>query len=270
MNTAEPHCPGCGRRYAPGELHCAVCGVGLSAGGGDSPPGAGACEVPWNAAHVAIGLFLFLVLLFLAAFSAGAIGNLYPAYEAALTTWAAVHLLALCAVATVWLMGLRHADSPLRAIGLVRPQTTLPATARWVLGGLGFSILATFAYSLVVNRLGVEALQPPEIDPEIIFPGAGILLTLQALALVTPLSEEILFRGFVLRGLLRTIGPGPAVVATAVVFSALHLNPGTVIPIFFTGLALGWVYVKTRSLWPCVAAHGAQNLIALLAVESGL
>ena len=205
-----------------------------------------------------------------AAFSARAIGDLYPVQEAALETWVAVHLIAFCAVLTVWLMGLRHAGSPMRAIGLVNPQTTLPVTALWAVGALGFSILATFAYGLVVDQLGLEVLQPPEIQPEIIFSGAGILLTLQALTVLTPLSEEMLFRGFVLRGLLRNIAPGPAVVATAVVFSALHLDPGTVIPIFFTGLALGWVYVKTRSLWPCIAAHAGQNLLALLVVAAGL
>ena len=93
---------------------------------------------------------------------------------------------------------------------------------------------------------------------------------MQALALVTPVSEEVLFRGFVLRGLLGRIGAGPAIVSTALVFSALHLDTGTIIPIFITGLALGWLNVRTGSLWPCIAAHAAQNAIALLAVRAGL
>ena len=270
MTTADKHCPACGLRCSPGDTVCTACGTGLTGDGNVSQPETAPDAVPWTVVHITSGLFLFLGLLFIAAFSARAIGVLYPSQETALQTWVAVHLLGICALGTVWLMGLRHAASPLQAIGLVRPQTSLPVTVLWAVGALGFSILTTFVYGLVVDRLGVDALRPPEIEPEIIFSGAGVLLTLQALVLVTPLSEEILFRGFVLRGLLQNIGTGPAVVATAVVFSALHLDPGTAIPIFFTGLALGWVYVKTRSLWPCIAAHGGQNLIALLVVEAGL
>ena len=270
MTTADKHCPLCGHPVGADDGDCPSCGTGFPAVVNPPAPGVSAGEVPWAVAHVASGLFLFLGLLILAVFSARAIGGLYPAQEAALQIWVAVHLLALGSLATVWLMGLRRAASPLKAIGLVRPQTPVPVTFLWVVGALGFSIVASFAYGLVVDQLGVEALRPPEIDPEIIFPGVGLLLTLQALALVTPFSEEILFRGFVLRGLLQNIGTGPAVVATAVVFSALHLDPGTAIPIFFTGLALGWVYVKTCSLWPCIAAHAGQNLIALLVVEAGI
>ena len=56
-------------------------------------------------------------------------------------------------------------------------------------------------------------------------------------------------------------------VASALVFAALHLEPGAMIPIFLTGLALGWLYVKTGSLWPCIAAHAGQNTLALLAAR---
>ena len=270
MTNPDLHCPNCGRPYGRDDLHCTACGKGLEPSPGSLEPGAGAEEVPWNVFQIYVGLFLFLGLLFVAAFAARAIGGLYPAQEAALETWVAVHLLALCAVATVWFMGLRRTSSPIRSIGLVRPRTTLPNAMLWAVGALTFSILATFAYGFVVDQLGLEFLRPRETKPEVIFSGVGILLTLQALALVTPFSEEILFRGFVLRGVLKNIGAAPAVVATAVVFSAFHLDAGTLIPIFFTGLALGWVYVKTGSLWPCIAAHAGQNLVALLAVEAGL
>ena len=269
MTDPDLHCANCDRLYGCGELFCTGCGAQLSAPPGASavaPVGAESAEVPWTVGHIAVGLFLFLALLFAAAFAAAAVGPLYPAHEAALETWVAVHLLASGIGATVWLMGLRRAASPFRALGLTRPVTALGVSALLAVAALVVSILATFAYGFVVDRLGLDVLQPPEIKGEIIFPGAGILITLQALAVVTPLSEEILFRGFVLRGLLNRIGPSPAVVAAALVFSAFHLDAGTMIPIFFTGLALGWLYVKTGSLWPCIAAHAGQNTLALLAV----
>lgn len=273
MTNPEHNCPNCGWVSAQGVLSCAGCGVPLPAAQDPTAiarPGTEAAQPPWTLWDITAGLFLFLGLLFALYFVVPVIGALLPDYEAALTAWVAVHLLAACAFFTVWVMGLRRAASPLCAIGLTRPGTPPAVTALLAIAALAFSILATFVYGFAVDRLDIEVLQPPEIEADVIFPGIGILLTLQALALVTPLSEEIMFRGFVLRGLLNRIGPGPAVVSTALVFSAFHLDAGTIIPIFFTGLALGWLYVKTGSLWPCIAAHAGQNTIALLAVRAGL
>ena len=268
MTTSDLHCPNCGQTLVQDDRFCTGCGARLEpvVPSGDAEDK----EAPWTVLHITAGLFLFLGLLFVSALVARGAGWLYPAQDTALEAWVAVHALAVSALGTVWLMGLRRAGSPLRALRLVRPRTPLLATALLVLGALAFSIGATLLYGLAVDQLGIEALKPREIDGDIIFPGLGILLTLQALALVTPLSEEALFRGFVLRGLLSNIGAGPAVVATALVFAAFHLDPGTVIPIFFTGLALGFLYVRTGSLWPCIAAHAGQNALALLAVRAGL
>lgn len=268
MKNPDFHCHNCGQRIAHGDPLCTRCGARLPQSANTAE--ADADQPPWTVTHITAGLFLFLGLLFVSALVARAAGGLYPSHEQALEAWVVVHVLAASAVGTVWVMGLRRASSPLRALRLVRPRTALPATALLVVAALAFSIGATFLYGLAVAQLDIEALRPSEIDQEIIFPGAGMLLTLQALALVTPVSEEVLFRGFVLRGLLRNIGAGPAVVSTALVFAAFHLDPGTVVPIFFTGLALGFLYVKTGSLWPCIAAHAGQNALALLAVRAGL
>ena len=268
MNVPDPLCPSCGIPYNYDDLYCTACGTSLAVPSG--PPDPAPPEVPWTVGQIAIGLFFFLGLIIVSAFVARAAGPLYPAQQNAFQAWLAVHLLAASAIAVVWFMGLRRTDRPMLAVGMVKPRIPAVAVVLLVLGALGFSILATFAYNLVVDYLAIEALKPPEIEPDIIFSGAGILLTLQALSIVTPLSEEILFRGFVLRGLLRYMGPGPAVVATSIVFSAFHLEPGTVVPIFFTGLAFGFLYTRTGSLWPCIAAHAGQNAIAIIVVRAGL
>ena len=241
-------------------------------------PAAGAMSagaVPWTTGHITLALLLFIAVLFAAAYTARAIGPLYPSHEAALETWVAVHLLSIGIVLVVWFMGLRMVPDPSMAVrlsrlGLHRPRTSLRVTVLLGVAALAFSMAAAFVYGLIVDTLGLDVLRPPEIKTDAFFPGTGILLTLQALAIVTPISEEVLFRGYVLRGLLDKIGAGPAVVSTALVFSAFHFDTGTIIPIFFTGLALGWLSVKTGSLWPCIAAHAGQNAIALFAVLTGL
>ena len=263
----DTDCPNCGLPSVRKGQFCPGCGVWLPTDQEGVAPTGDADAVPWTLVHVTAGLFLFLGLIIAVAFISGALGDLLPDYGRALRTWIGVHLLALGIAFLVWILGVRSAGNPLGSLGLRQPKTALGMSVLLAAVALAASLLLTFVYGFVVDRLGIEYLRPPDIDEDVIFPGVGILLTFQALSLVTPISEELLFRGFVLQGLLKSMGPGPAVVASALVFAALHLEPGAIIPIFFTGIALGWLFVRTGSLWVCIAAHAGQNSLALLATR---
>ena len=102
--------------------------------------------VPWTVGQVSIALFLFVAVLFAAAFIARAIGPLYPKYEVALETWIAVHVLATGIGLLVWFMGVRQSPFPLQALRLVPPTVSLPRSALLTLVALGVSIVATFLY----------------------------------------------------------------------------------------------------------------------------
>lgn len=77
-----------------------------------------------------------------------------------------------------------------------------------------------------------------------------------------PVLEEILFRGVVLRGLLRTKRPWVAIGQSALLFGLFHLNPAQSLNAVFVGLLLGWLYYRTQSLWVCMAVHALNNLLA--------
>jgi membrane protease YdiL (CAAX protease family) len=99
-----------------------------------------------------------------------------------------------------------------------------------------------------------------------VFPGAAAVITFLALAVWTPITEELFFRGFVMGGLTARWGGGVSAVVSALIFSLFHLSPrsvGVVLPVFATGLLLAWLYRRTGSLWPCAAAHAGQNAIVL-------
>ena len=190
--------------------------------------------------------------------------------ELALTTWIAVHLVALAVAGVVWGFGVRRAASPVAALGLGPPRIPVGLAALFGLAALAVSLGFTIVYGLIVQATGPEFLAPPHVEEGLVFGGAGIVLSLEALVLATPLAEEVFFRGFVFAGLLPRLGPGPAILLSSLVFSAFHFDTGVLIPIFVTGAAFAWLYRRTGSLWPGIAAHAAQNTLAIIGAILGM
>jgi uncharacterized protein len=88
---------------------------------------------------------------------------------------------------------------------------------------------------------------------------SGGLPALVALVIVAPLTEELLFRGLILTGFLRRYGAVRAVIYSSILFALSHLNPYQFPAGLAMGLFLGWLYVRTRTLWPCMLMHAAFN-----------
>ena len=77
--------------------------------------------------------------------------------------------------------------------------------------------------------------------------------------MLTPLGEELLFRGVVTTALLR-YGPIVAVVGSAVIFAVAH-GFNTVFPAaLVVGLITAEIYRRSGSIWPAVVVHAVHNL----------
>lgn len=91
--------------------------------------------------------------------------------------------------------------------------------------------------------------------------------------LVAPLFEELLFRGLLLQVVWQYLRVAwVAIVVSALVFGLVHMaQPQDVPPLVTLGLALGYLRVRTGSLWPGIVLHAAFNgrtiALALLAPE---
>ena len=83
---------------------------------------------------------------------------------------------------------------------------------------------------------------------------------------VAPISEELLFRGFLQPALGRWTGRWMAIVLGAAFFAAAHMDLYAMPALLVLGIALGYVYDRTRSLAAPVALHMAFNGMTLLSV----
>lgn len=77
-----------------------------------------------------------------------------------------------------------------------------------------------------------------------------------------PLVEEVLFRRVLLGWLEGRVGFALAAVLQAAVFSVLHVVPAAMVLTFLLGLTGALLARAHGSLWPAVALHGLNNLVA--------
>ena len=96
---------------------------------------------------------------------------------------------------------------------------------------------------------------------------AGMLpLFFFSFAVLAPVQEELLFRGFFYRGLEPAIGSWPTIVLTAAVWAVVHLqyNWFYLGEIFFLGVVFAWLRYRSGSTILTILLHGGLNFLAVL------
>lgn len=88
--------------------------------------------------------------------------------------------------------------------------------------------------------------------------------TIWLLVIVAPLTEEFLFRGLILRGFLSRYSVRKAILVSALLFGAFHLNPWQFVGATPLGIIFAWWVVETRSLIPCLFGHALNNALPAL------
>ncbi len=93
----------------------------------------------------------------------------------------------------------------------------------------------------------------------------GLIINLFIIAILPAIGEELLFRGVLQRIFTGWTGSGViAVILTALIFSATHLQFYGFIPRFILGLAFGFMFLWTGNIWMAVTAHLVNNAIPVV------
>lgn len=88
-----------------------------------------------------------------------------------------------------------------------------------------------------------------------------------AIGVLTPLAEELVFRGAILKKLLEMFHgktPWIPILISALVFGMVHGNLPQFIHATFIGIILGWMYHRTSSIVPGVVFHWVNNTVAYI------
>ena len=257
------YCTNCGAPQTPANPTCPNCADAANAAA--DTPTADANIPRWGIGPPALGILALAPTAIL-------VSLLALTMPLAMATAISALTLGIVQIALAWALALRAWPPRLSPLGLTRPARTplkvATATVGTIAASLTFAWLYGIAASALASRFGWNWLMPPELPADLLLPGPALAASVLALVLWTPLAEEIFFRGFVMRGIVNRLGLAPGLLASAAVFAILHLTPGLLLPVFVTGLLLGALSAYTRSLWPPIAVHAAQNALAVLATAA--
>src|SRR5262249_34061217 len=76
--------------------------------------------------------------------------------------------------------------------------------------------------------------------------------------------EELAFRGVIQSGVQKVVKNRDAVIVSAFMFMIIHLSFASAVHLFVMGLILGWLRLKSGSLYPCMVLHFFHNLFCVL------
>lgn len=93
----------------------------------------------------------------------------------------------------------------------------------------------------------------------------GLLYTIVTVSVLAPVMEEFVFRGVILRGLLRRMRPVWAIFWSSALFALAHMNPWQAVPAFVIGCLFGWLYFRSGSYWTVVLLHALNNAATVAA-----
>lgn len=96
----------------------------------------------------------------------------------------------------------------------------------------------------------------------------GLLILL--VAVLPAISEELVFRGVIGRGLIARWGILPGVILTSIMFGLVHVHPAHVVALMPLAFLLHLTYLATRSILAPMLLHFLNNSLAVVLLKASL
>jgi hypothetical protein len=168
----------------------------------------------------------------------------------------------------------RLAGQPLSALGLApapwghfllavvfQPIVFVPIT---FLGVLWNAFLAAFGHQPELQE-PVRILAGTVRDGDLV----GFLSYALAAVVITPLAEEILFRGLLFGWLRRSLGAVAAALVSGALFAAVHFSLTALAQLVILGVFLAYLYQRSGSLWVAAFFHAVFNAASIGRIALG-
>lgn len=156
---------------------------------------------------------------------------------------------------------LRHYRADFKDIGLRNFKISHIGYALLALP-IYFVLTAFFSSLAAIFFTGLDLEQTQDLG----FTNSGdpleLAMVFVALVVLPPLVEELLFRGFILKGFLKNMRFFGAALFTSILFGVAHGQWNVAIDTFALSIVLCYLVQKTGTIWPSIFLHAFKNFIA--------
>ncbi len=150
-----------------------------------------------------------------------------------------------------------------------RARVDLGVMFRWPrLGSYWGVVVGLFFLQLLFSLAAITLTQLvfPDLGDALVGVGEGnLLIAILAITIMPPLVEETVFRGVLLERYAVKWRIGVGIVVSAIFFGLLHVDP---VGAGMFGVITGLLYLRTRSLWPGILIHAANNGFVLVVTRT--
>jgi membrane protease YdiL (CAAX protease family) len=166
--------------------------------------------------------------------------------------------------AWVWGYLRRGRETPAQAFGLVGRRGSAGRLLGVTLILIALTLAADILVDLVAPTLGIRSHWSDGFPEELLWTPPWRVAVDSFDAIVwAPVVEELTFRGLLYGTLRRGLGVWPSAVLSALVFVLPHqYGAAGSLSVFWSGILWAVAYERTRSLWPGIVAHSANNAIS--------
>lgn len=133
------------------------------------------------------------------------------------------------------------------------------------IGFLVYMFLLAITLSIAGQIPGFNADQAQQIGYDSV-KGWQILLAFVGLVILPPIAEEMMFRGFLYKGLTSKWPKVLSAFLASGLFALVHFQWNVGVDVFVLSLILIFLLEKTKNLWVCIALHAIKNGMAFLAL----
>lgn len=132
----------------------------------------------------------------------------------------------------------------------------------WLLGVVGYYLLAFILTALASLVLPDSLMTQEQYTGFNVNSWGGAILVVSILAIITPIFEELIFRGFLLGKLQQLTGFWPAAVITSLLFAVAHGQVNVGLVTFVLSMIACYLRKRTGATWAGIGLHMVVNLVA--------
>ncbi|SEM98234.1 hypothetical protein SAMN04487786_2958 [Paenisporosarcina quisquiliarum] len=162
----------------------------------------------------------------------------------------------------VYVIALRPYNLSWRAVGFNSFQTSYwKSIITWTVFLIGTSLIIVILMELLGGTSENTKTQSLQSNMGIL----SFLIAFVSAAVISPIYEEIFYRGFLYRWFRVKWGVATGILLSSSVFMLVHIPTYNTLPVnFLTGVIFSWTYEKTGSIYPGMIIHGFFNGIAVV------